>query len=71
MKSKEQIAKSIVEAMGEDVMNPAEMEATEGGHSNVLSDCTSTNNCQQGNCSSNCGSQSTQVPIQNNETKFV
>lgn len=58
MKSKEEIAKSIAEAMGEDVLNDAEMEATEGG-GNVLSDCSgSSNNCKEGNCAAGCGQQS-------------
>lgn len=63
MKSKEEIAKSIANAMGEDVLNGAEMEATEGG-GNVLSDCSGTsNNCDHGNCAAHCGDQSVARPI--------
>lgn len=59
MKSKEEeMANSIASVMDEEVLNNAEMEATEGG-GNVLSDCSGgVNNCSHGNCSERCGDQS-------------
>lgn len=61
MKQNEELAKSVLNAIDDDVLNAAEMEMTEGGRDiNALSKCPNTNcgdaNC--GNCVANCGGNS-------------
>lgn len=52
----EELAKSVSVAMGEDILNDAEMEMTEGGKINGLGDC-SNSNCAGANCAAGCGGQ--------------
>lgn len=55
MKQKETVAKSLEESLDEQ-LNLSDLENVEGGASetNAVSNCSS-NNCNGGNCASNCG----------------
>lgn len=62
MKQNEVLAKSVLNAIDDDVLNAAEMEMTEGGKdTNAAADCSNKNcdgaNC--GNCVQGCGSDDT------------
>jgi len=70
MKSKEEeLAKSVSAAMGEDILNDAEMEMTEGGKINGLGNCSNTN-CAGANCAAGCGNEQ-QESFESDQTKAL
>lgn len=57
MKQNEELAKSVLNAIDDDVLNAAEMEMTEGGKDiNGAADCSNENCGNCGNCFKGCGS---------------